>query len=425
MQTAPVEQPLPAHALPDRYALVRRTTEQLIAPLTADDCNIQTMPDVSPTKWHLAHTSWFFETFILQPHVPGYRMLDERYGYLFNSYYEAVGPRHARPQRGHLSRPTLDEVLAYRRHVDAAMQQALAGVVPAQLQSLIELGLQHEQQHQELLLTDIKHVLGSNPLRPAYHLQAPGEEPQSAPALSWQTHAAALVEIGHRQQGFAFDNEGPQHKVWLETFAIARRPVTQGEWLEFIQDGGYTTPSLWLSDGWAWVQNEAIDAPLYWHHDDRGWSRYSLWGMQPLNPAQPVSHVSFYEAAAYASWAQARLPREAEWEVAARTHELCGDFQESGRFEPLALSADHPGVTSDYFFGGVWEWTASSYAPYPGFVAPDGALGEYNAKFMASQMVLRGGSCVTPQAHIRPSYRNFFYPHQRWQFTGLRLARDA
>ncbi len=425
MQTAPVEQPLPAHALPDRYALVRRTTEQLIAPLTVDDCNIQTMPDVSPTKWHLAHTSWFFETFILQPHVPGYRMLDERYGYLFNSYYEAVGPRHARPQRGHLSRPTLDEVLTYRRHVDAAMQQALAGVVPAQLQSLIELGLQHEQQHQELLLTDIKHVLGSNPLRPAYHLQAPGDEPQSVPALSWQAHAAALVEIGHRQQGFAFDNESPQHKVWLEAFVIARRPVTQGEWLEFMQDGGYTTPSLWLSDGWAWVQNEAIDAPLYWHHDDCGWSRYSLWGMQPLNPAQPVSHVSFYEAAAYATWAQARLPREAEWEVAARTHELCGDFQEAGRFEPRALSSDHPGVVSDYFYGGVWEWTASSYAPYPGFVAPDGALGEYNAKFMASQMVLRGGSCVTPQAHIRPSYRNFFYPHQRWQFTGLRLARDA
>ncbi len=423
MQTAPEKLSNTGARLADRYARIRRTTDRLAAPLSVDDCNIQTMPDVSPTKWHMAHTSWFFETFILQPHAPGYRVFHEQFGYLFNSYYEAVGPRHARPRRGTLSRPTWEEVVAYRRHVDAAMQQVLAAGVGADLHPLIELGLQHEQQHQELLLTDIKHVLGTNPLRPAYHPEA--DSPAgTASELSWVSQPEGLVTIGHVGAGFAFDNESPRHKVWLDAFSLARRPVTQGEWLEFIADGGYTTPSLWLSDGWSWVQQNGIEAPLYWHREDSDWRCYRMTGEGPLNPAQPVTHISFYEAAAFAQWAGARLPRETEWEIVAEDLPICGDFQEAGRFEPQPLGPGHPGHSSDYFFGGVWEWTASSYGPYPGFVAPEGALGEYNAKFMASQMVLRGGSCATPGDHVRPSYRNFFYPHQRWQFTGLRLARD-
>lgn len=409
--------------LADRYAQVRRTTDRLAAPLTVEDCNIQTMADVSPTKWHMAHTSWFFETFILQPHAPGYRVFHEGFAYLFNSYYEAVGPRHARPQRGNLSRPTWDEVVAYRRHVDAAMQQVLSTVVPEMLHPLIELGLQHEQQHQELLLTDIKHVLGSNPLRPAY--QAASVALAGAiPEMDWTHQPEGLVQVGHAGTGFAFDNESPRHKVWLDAYALARRPVVQGDWLEFMADGGYSTPSLWLSDGWAWVQQNQIQAPLYWQAADAGWSNYGLAGEGPVNPWQPVTHISFYEAAAYAQWAGARLPREQEWERVAAQMPVCGDFQDAGRYDPQPLGPEHPGHAADYFYGGVWEWTASSYAPYPGFVAPTGALGEYNAKFMASQMVLRGGSCATPRDHIRASYRNFFYPHQRWQFTGLRLARD-
>ncbi len=423
MQPAPEKLSNTGARLADRYARIRRTTDRLAAPLSVDDCNIQTMADVSPTKWHMAHTSWFFETFILQPHAPGYRVFHEQFGYLFNSYYEAVGPRHARPRRGTLSRPTWEEVVAYRRHVDAAMQQVLAAGVGADLHPLIELGLQHEQQHQELLLTDIKHVLGTNPLRPAYHPEA--DSPAgTASELSWVSQPEGLVTIGHVGAGFAFDNESPRHKVWLDAFSLARRPVTQGEWLEFIADGGYTTPSLWLSDGWSWVQQNGIEAPLYWHREDSDWRCYRMTGEGPLNPAQPVTHISFYEAAAFAQWAGARLPRETEWEIVAEDLPICGDFQEAGRFEPQPLGPGHPGHSSDYFFGGVWEWTASSYGPYPGFVAPEGALGEYNAKFMASQMVLRGGSCATPGDHVRPSYRNFFYPHQRWQFTGLRLARD-
>ncbi len=424
MPTAPEGSQAAEATLSDRYATVRRTTERLIAPLTVDDCNIQTMPDVSPTKWHIAHTSWFFETFILVPHVPGYRLFDERFGYLFNSYYEAVGPRHARPQRGNLSRPTLDEVVAYRRHVDAAMQQVLAGVAPNALQQLVELGLQHEQQHQELLLTDIKHVLGSNPLQPAYHHKGVGVG-GAIPEMTWAAQPEGLVEIGHPGGGFAFDNESPRHKVWLDAYEMARRPITQGEWLEFISDGGYATASLWLSDGWTWVQQNGIHAPLYWFSNDAGWAKYGLQGPGAIDPAQPVTHISFYEAAAFALWAGARLPTEAEWEVSASAQPLLGDFQDAGFYEPQPLGTGHPGHTADYFYGGVWEWTASSYAPYPGFAAPAGALGEYNAKFMASQMVLRGGSCATPQSHIRSSYRNFFYPHQRWQFTGLRLARNV
>lgn len=410
--------------LSDRYATVRRTTERLIAPLTVDDCNIQTMPDVSPAKWHIAHTSWFFETFILVPHAPGYRLFHERFGYLFNSYYEAVGPRHARPQRGNLSRPTLDEVVAYRRHVDAAMHQVLAGVASEVLQDLVELGLQHEQQHLELLLTDIKHVLGTNPLQPAYHSHGV-DVGGVVPEMTWALQPEGLVEVGHAGGGFAFDNERPRHKVWLDAFEIAKRPITQGEWLEFIRDGGYATPSLWLSDGWTWVQQNGIQAPMYWYNDEEGWAKYALHGPAAIDLAQPVTHISFYEAAAFAQWAGARLPTEAEWEVTASSKPLLGDFQDAGCYEPQPLGAGHPGHKADYFYGGAWEWTASAYAPYPGFTAPSGALGEYNAKFMASQMVLRGGSCATPQSHIRSSYRNFFYPHQRWQFTGLRLARNV
>lgn len=427
-------------ALADRYAKTRRKSEDLCAPLSVDDCNVQTMPDVSPTKWHLAHTTWFFETFVLLPHAPGYRVFHEQFGYLFNSYYEAVGPRHARPHRGHLSRPTLDEVWAYRRHVDAAMLQFLQQALAAELAPLVRLGLEHEQQHQELMLTDIKHVLGTNPLQPAYHRGPPHlkvVDANAVPRQQWQSYPEGLVKIGLDEAEFAFDNEFPRHHQWLNAFSMAQRPVTQGEWLEFIADDGYSTASLWLSDGWAWVNENRVDAPLYWSIQDGVWSRYTMYGRVELDSsdqrARPVSHINFFEAAAFALWAGARLPSEAEWEYAAvaalsqagQAERLQGDFQEQGEFEPQPLAEDHPGCRNRFFFGGVWEWTATSYAPYPGFVPPPGALGEYNSKFMASQQVLRGGSCVTPRSHIRPSYRNFFYPAQRWQYTGLRLARDV
>lgn len=411
------------------YMHVRQRTMHLIAPLSAEDCAIQTMPDVSPTKWHLAHTSWFFETFLLIPHLPGYTMFDEQFGYLFNSYYEAVGPRHARPHRGHLSRPSLESVLAYRQHVDAAMRAFFSSPLSTQHGAVIRLGIHHEQQHQELMLTDIKHVLGTNPLQPAYR-QPDGCDTATAeiPPLDWISRPAGLTEIGVDDATFCFDNETPKHRVWLEGYGLANRPVTQGDWLRFIADGGYSTASLWLSDGWGWVQERAIEAPLYWSRMADGWGRYGLDGPRTLEcateRARPVSHISFYEAAAYAQWAGARLPTEAEWETAALNHPVAGDFLESGMFDPAPLSGSAAGESTHFLFGGVWEWTASSYAPYPGFRAPAGALGEYNAKFMAGQMVLRGGSCATPVDHLRPSYRNFFYPHQRWQFTGLRLARD-
>jgi len=378
-----------SHSLAQAYAAVRAHSETLAAPLSAEDCIIQSMPDASPVKWHLAHTSWFFETVVLSQ-VPGYKPFDPRFAYLFNSYYEALGPRHPRPRRGLLSRPSLDEVMAWRAHVDAAMDTACAD---APLRDLIILGLHHEQQHQELILTDIKHAFFSNPLLPAYRAQA--APPRPSQKLEWRQHQGGVAAIGHGGQGFAFDNERPRHDVLLRPFRIASRPVSNGEYQAFIADGGYRRAEFWLSDGWAQVQ--ADQAPLYWLKDDDGSeSLFTLAGVRPLDPHAPVEHVSFYEAGAYAAWAGKRLPTEFEWEAAS----------------PMF---DH---------GEVWEWTRSSYDPYPGFKAFDGVAAEYNGKFMVGQMVLRGGSTATPPGHIRSTYRNFFPPGARWQFSGIRLAED-
>jgi ergothioneine biosynthesis protein EgtB len=380
------------------------------------------MPDCSPPKWHLAHTAWFFETFLLTPHAPNYRPFHPQFGYLFNSYYEAVGDRWPRPARGLLSRPTAAEVYAYRHAVDermlalveAADEPALAAMAPA-----IELGLSHEEQHQELLLTDLKHAFGLNPLRPAY-APAVRERPADVVPIEWTRHPAGLRWIGHAGGGFAFDNEGPRHRVFVEAFEIAARPVNSGEFLAFIADSGYDRPELWLSDGWAARRRGGWAAPLYWHRDGGEWTAFTLRGQQPLDPAEPVCHLSFYEADAYARWAGARLPTEFEWEAAAGPPDRSGgggNFLDSERF--------HPANNGNGFYGDVWVWTASPYGAYPGYTPAAGALGEYNGKFMCNQMVLRGGSCATPAGHVRPTYRNFFPPDARWQFTGLRLAKDA
>jgi ergothioneine biosynthesis protein EgtB len=395
------------------YAKVRAATVALAAPLTVEDQVVQTMPEVSPTKWHLAHTSWFFETFVLRPGLPGYHSLHERYHWLFNSYYEAAGARCPQPERGHLSRPTVAEVLAYRRHVDEAMARFLETADP-RFDFVVELGLHHEEQHQELVLTDAAHVLAQSPLDPAYH-EPPPARSAAAPALGWHEHEGGLVEIGAGPAGFAFDNERPRHTALLRPFALATRCVTNGEWQAFIADGGYDRPELWLSDGWAVAQRQGWRAPLYWRDGAR---EMTLGGVVPLDPAAPVGHVSHYEADAYARWARARLPTEAEWEAAAG--DARGALLESGRLTPAPAVGS--GVAQA--IGDVWEWTASPYLSYPGFQPFAGALGEYNGKFMSNRMVLRGGSCLTPERHIRPSYRNFWAPETRWQMTGLRLARD-
>lgn len=393
----------------DRFRATRRLSEALVAPLSDADATIQSMPDASPAKWHLAHTTWFFETFLLRDHLAGYTRYDERWPFLFNSYYEAEGARHARAARGLLSRPSLDEVLAWRAHVDAAMEPLLSR---PELSGLIELGIQHEQQHQELLLTDIKHALWSNPLGPAY--LAPVQQ-AAAPAgpQGWHEHAGGVVRVGHEDEAFAFDNEGPAHRVLLEPFALSDRLVTNREWDAFIADGGYSEPRLWLSDGWAWVQREGTAAPLYWHDE----AHFTLSGWQPRDPDAPVTHISYYEADAFASWAGLRLPTEFEWEAVGRRQDSSAGIQLDG------AAAVRP-VQTDALFGSCWQWTRSAYLPYPRFKPCDGAVGEYNGKFMSGQFVLRGASCATPRGHSRASYRNFFYPHQRWQFTGLRLAKD-
>ena len=384
-------------------------SEALVAPLSDADATVQSMPDASPAKWHLAHTTWFFETFLLRDHLDGYRLFDERFGFLFNSYYEAEGPRHARARRGLLSRPSLDEVLEWRAHVDEAMQALL---VRDELAWLIELGLNHEQQHQELLLTDIKHALWCNPVGPVY--AAGSEDWAGATGESgWLEHPGGMVEIGHAGTGFAFDNEGPRHKVLLEPFALSGRLVTNGEWDRFIAEGGYANPSLWLSDGWAWVQQDCIAAPLYWRDDEH----FTLSGWRPRDADAPVTHVSYYEADAFATWAGQRLPTEFEWEAwAANAGPSQGNqLDGAGPVQPRC---------STVAFGDCWQWTRSAYLPYPRFRPAEGAVGEYNGKFMSGQFVLKGASCATPRGHSRASYRNFFYPHQRWQFTGLRLAKD-
>jgi ergothioneine biosynthesis protein EgtB len=412
----------------ERFTETRRESEALAANLTPEDQSIQSMPDVSPTKWHLAHTTWFFETFILAQLDVGYRVFNPAFVYLFNSYYEAVGPRHPRPERGLLSRPAVDVVGAYRDHVSTAMTRFIEEA-PAEAwrlaAPLVELGVQHEQQHQELILMDIKHVFSVNPLLPAY--QAPRPQIRgSATPLSWVEFAGGLAEIGHRGSAFAFDNETPRHKVWLEAFRLAARPVSCGEYLGFIEAGGYQSPEFWFSDGWAAVQQQGWEAPLYWHREDGEWLIFTLAGRCRLNPSEPVCHVSFYEADAFAKWAGKRLPSEAEWEIAAEDLAVSGNFADSRHFHPRSdgAAADEKPVLRQ-MFGDVWEWTTSPYIAYPRFRPADGAVGEYNGKFMCNQMVLRGGCAVTPLGHIRASYRNFFPPSARWAFAGLRLAEDV
>jgi ergothioneine biosynthesis protein EgtB len=417
-----------ADDLARQFRDIRAFTLALAAPLSPEDQQVQPMPDASPTKWHLAHTTWFFETMVLVPHDPGYRMFDPRFAFLFNSYYESLGDRFERPRRGLLTRPSLDEVHAYRRHVDDAMGRLIAAGAPDAAREILTLGLHHEQQHQELIVTDIKYTLGQNPLRPSYREQRLGPGGAGAGAPTWHGFPRGLATIGHAGGGFAFDNEGPAHEVFLEAFELASRPVTSGEYLAFIADRGYERPELWLSDGWATVKAEGWRAPLYWTRgDDGAWSQFTLAGVRAVDVAEPVVHVSYYEADAYARWAGARLATEVEWEVAARAlpvSSTAGNFVESGALHPRPAAAPANGGPTQ-MFGDVWEWTQSPYTPYPGFVPAAGAVGEYNGKFMCNQLVLRGGSCATPASHIRASYRNFFPPAARWQFSGIRLARNV
>lgn len=419
----PDHRPVPRAALADRLQAVRAHSLALAAPLSAEDQGAQSMPDASPTKWHLAHTSWFFEAVVLQPWSPGYRPVDARYTRLFNSYYESLGARHPRPQRGLLTRPPLAEVLAYRARIDEALQTLVAHADDdtwAQVAPLLELGLQHEQQHQELILTDILHLLWLNPLAPAYAARpnaAPAACPADAAGEDWWACAGGEVEIGHdRREGFGFDNEGPRHVVRLAPFALSRRLLTNGEVQAFIAEGGYRRPELWLSDGWATVQAQGWQAPLYWSGDGR--QAFTLHGEQPIDPQAPACHLSFYEAAALAAWAGARLPTEFEWEAAARAWGV----------RPPAASALAPvprrSAADLQCFGAVWQWTRSAYDPYPRFKPFAGTAAEYNGKFMVGQLVLRGSSCATPPGHARLSYRNFFPPAARWQFSGVRLAKD-
>jgi ergothioneine biosynthesis protein EgtB len=407
-----------------RFLRVRQATEALAQPLSPEDQVIQSMPDASPTKWHLAHTSWFFETFVLAG-LPGERPPRADYALVFNSYYDGVGPRIARDRRGMLSRPSLDQVRAYRREIDERMVAVMAGGrLPAERASLVELGLAHEEQHQELLLTDVKHALHENPLRPSYREPEADEASTSmAPALRWCSFDEHIAWVG-AGGGFSFDNERPRHRALVPAFHIASRLVTAGEYLAFMADGGYRRPELWLSDGWAAVRAAGWQAPLYWEEQAGAWHVHTLRGVRPVDQGQPVCHISQYEADAFARWAGARLPTEFEWEVASAHRSADGALVESGALHPQAApAATGPGPVQ--MFGDCWEWTHSAYAPYPGFRPEEGAVGEYNGKFMSGQLVLRGGSCATPARHIRGSYRNFFPPAARWQFSGLRLARDG
>lgn len=424
----------PPIPLLERYRQVRDFSRSLTRGLAPEDQVVQSMEDVSPTKWHLAHTTWFFETFVLTPHLPGYRPYDDRYPFLFNSYYMQAGERHCRAQRGYLSRPTVAEVWKYREAVDGAMERLLERgdvALPPELQGLVDLGLNHEQQHQELMLTDLKHVFSVNPLRPIYRSAG---DPEAAVAsalavapLHWRHFEGGLHEIGWSGPDFAYDNEGPRHRRFLEPFALATRLATNGEFLAFMEDGGYRRPELWMSAGWAAREAGGWTEPFYWERGDGGWSIFTLHGRRPLDPAEPVCHVNWYEADAFARWAGARLPREEEWEVAAAGAPVEGNLAEAGRFHPRPLRSEGvsgPAPTLHQLYGDVWEWTGSAYSPYPGFRPAEGAVGEYNGKFMVNQFVLRGGSCATSRSHLRPTYRNFFPPDASWQFTGIRLARD-
>ncbi len=411
--------------LENRLLDTRHLSHELAATLSPEDMTVQAMEDASPTKWHLAHTTWFFETFILTKRLPDYRVFDETFNYCFNSYYETQGARQPRPKRGMLTRPTIDQVMAYRAHVDDGLRCLFLQGVDAETARLIETGINHEQQHQELLLTDILALFAANPLKPAYrpgrpHAVAPEEATEASPA-GWIDFPGGIVKIGNAGDGFTWDNEMPRHEALVHPFRLADRLVSNGDWLRFMADGGYVNPAHWLADGWATVEHEGWQAPLYWESHDGEWLAMSLEGLHPVEPAAPVCHVSYYEADAFARWAGKRLPTEFEWEVAA--HRLPADSG-AGEAGVRPLPFGKAGGVLRQMYGHVWQWTQSAYLPYPGYRPPAGALGEYNGKFMVSQQVLRGSSCATPTGHSRATYRNFFYPHQRWQFTGLRLAEE-
>jgi len=403
------------------YQQIRQLTEQICQPLEIEDYVVQSMPDASPLKWHLAHTAWFFEAFILIPHFPGYRVFHPKYDYILNSYYESLGERVPASQRGTLSRPTVAEIYRYRAYVDEAMQSLITeNLGNSELESLVILGINHEQQHQEFIFTNIKHIFGNNPLHPIYKSDLPTPNLTSiAKQLNWLEYPAQLYEIGHDGAGFAFDNEQPRHQVYLQDYQLASRLVTNGEYLEFIQAGGYHNPDYWLSEGWQTACSQKWQAPLYWEQVDGDWWLMTLGGMRRLNENEPVCHVSFYEADAYARWAGKRLPTEAEWEIAAANVPVAGNLLETGMLHPTPATGN---TQPDQLFGDVWEWTNSTHQPYPGYRLEAGIVGEYNGKLMCNRLVLRGGSCVTPLSHIRPTYRNFYPPSTRWQFTGIRLA---
>jgi ergothioneine biosynthesis protein EgtB len=429
---------IPASSLLGRYLTIRERSVALAAPLSAEDCCVQSMPDASPVKWHLGHTTWFFETFILERYSSAFRPYDEAFRVLFNSYYNAIGAKHPRAQRGLLTRPALSAVLAYRHSVDQRIAQLLSAPLAPELEALLVLGMHHEQQHQELIFTDIKHALAQNPLKPAYQ-RAPAVPAASvaasvaAPPQAWHSFEAALIEIGYTGNGFHFDNEAPAHHAYIQPFQLARGLVTNGEYARFIAAGGYTDPAYWLSEGWDWLHSGERGRPLYWMPSaDGGWQEFTLTGLRPLDPEQPVVHVSYFEADAYARWCGARLPSEAEWEYAASRQpeqRTSADAAQSSRLHPCAGNAGYrsdgaPGAMLEQLYGEVWQWTRSSYSPYPGFKPAAGAVGEYNGKFMVNQYVLRGSSCATPDGHSRATYRNFFPAYADWQFSGIRLARD-
>ncbi len=410
-------------SLRDRLFRTRALSTELARPLSDEDQVVQANDDASPTKWHLAHTTWFFEAFVLKRFLAGYRTFDASFEYCFNSYYESVGPRQPRGKRGLLTRPSAGAVRDYRAYVDEALARLFAqDEVVAEAAALAELGINHEQQHQELLLTDILSLFAAEPLKPAYTPASPGICVTEQAPLDWVSFDGGIVEVGHEGQGFAYDNEGPRHEALLRSFKLANRSVTNEEWTQFIEDGGYATPTLWLADGWTTVKAQGWTAPLYWEEADGGFMQMSLLGFRPVDPAAPVCHVSCYEADAFARWAGKRLPTEFEWELASRGVACEGRTLGAGHLRPMPAEA---GGGLKQMYGDVWEWTGSAYLPYPGFKPAAGAVGEYNGKFMCNQLVLRGGSCATPDGHVRPTYRNFFYPHQRWQFMGLRLASDA
>jgi len=410
--------------LENRLLDTRHLSHELATPLSAEDMTVQAMEDASPTKWHLAHVTWFFETFILAKHLPTYRPFDDTFNYCFNSYYESQGPRQPRPKRGVLTRPSSERVLAYREHVDEGLTRLFAnGVEPdSEIARLVEVGINHEQQHQELLLTDILALFAANPLRPAYRPRRPRAAAAESDGPAWIDYPGGIRQVGHGGEGFAWDNEAPRHDVLIHPFQLADRLVTNGEWTDFMADGGYRTAALWLADGWATVNREGWEAPLYWEQRDGQWLAMSLEGLQPVERSAPVAHVSYYESDAFARWAGKRLPTEFEWEIAAQALPVTGNSLATRALRTLPAEAQNGAPRQ--MFGDVWEWTQSAYLPYPGYRPPLGALGEYNGKFMVSQQVLRGGSCVTPPSHTRATYRNFFYPYQRWQFMGLRLASE-